>query len=469
MQSLIPPFDAYAGNKPYVFISYAHKNSDIVYEHISKLHDAGFRIWYDEGIDPGADWSDEIATALQNCTAFLVFISEASLASQNVRKEIIFAIDQRKHMLCVHLEEVELPAGLKMQLGNIQALLETRFHDKDKFYRRLHEGILPAQTLRIEDEPFTKATKQHSNTKPTAPSSPKTSSKILLLALFIGILALAGAGYMWTQLPDSSNKSAESTDTSKKEISANPRKELADMGVPWNVKAYLEQVELSDLKTLRLFYAGGFDPYTKHSFHDVHHYAEKITTYDQNNALQALVPMAAVAFEIWVSEKARSAMKLAFEYDYSPKNDKAFLENFTEKLDSMLLLNILDEKQVSETLLFLKSIDKSILEALKKAHEETLKSLQDNTYKDYVDNEEAMRIKLNLDMYKTYQSRVIQDLKQHANSSATIKKIYESSVANAQAKLKKAEEEHANFLETRRLKKIEFHKNHIKILEAVSK
>ncbi len=211
MQSLIPPFDAYEGDKPYVFVSYAHKNSDIVYNHISKLHDAGFRIWYDEGIDPGADWSDEIATALQGCAVFLVFISEASLASHNVRKEIIFAIDQRKHMLCVHIEEVELPIGLKMQLGNIQALLETRFHDKEKFYQRLHEGILPAQTLRADNESYTQAKTQHITVKPATPSAPRKdaeqsptpakSSKKMLIALLItiSIFTAACVGYMWTQ------------------------------------------------------------------------------------------------------------------------------------------------------------------------------------------------------------------------------------------------------------------------------
>ena len=146
MESLVPPFDAYKGDAPYVFVSYAHKNSDIVYAHITRLHNEGFRIWYDEGIDPGADWSDEIASALVNAEVFLVFISDAAVASHNVRKEIVFAVDRKKTMVCVHVEETELPNGLKMQLGNIQALLENRFHDKEKFYDRLFSSLLPEST-----------------------------------------------------------------------------------------------------------------------------------------------------------------------------------------------------------------------------------------------------------------------------------------------------------------------------------
>ena len=154
MKSLIPPFDAYKGNAPYIFVSYAHESSEIVFRHISRLHSEGFRIWYDEGIDPGSDWSDEIASALVRSEVFLVFISNAAVASNNVRKEIVFAIDQKKHMVCVHIEETDLPYGMKMQLGNIQALLEERFHDKEKFYDRLFSSLLPERTrgdMRVDE------------------------------------------------------------------------------------------------------------------------------------------------------------------------------------------------------------------------------------------------------------------------------------------------------------------------------
>lgn len=151
MESLILPFDAYKGESPYVFVSYAHKNAEAVFSHITRLHNVGFRIWYDEGMDPGMDWSDEIADALANAEVFLVFLSEAAIASNNVRKEIIFAIDQKKYMVCVHIEDTELPPGMKMQLGNIQALLENRFPNREKFYGRLFKALLPEKTLDTPD------------------------------------------------------------------------------------------------------------------------------------------------------------------------------------------------------------------------------------------------------------------------------------------------------------------------------
>ena len=141
MTSLVAPFDAYKGKEPYIFVSYAHKNSDIVFEHIIKLRASGFRIWYDEGIDPGTDWSDEIALALNNAASFLVFMSPEAADSHNVKKEIVFAVGKKKHMVCVYIAETELPLGLEMQLGNIQGIPETRFINKHKFYERLMNAL----------------------------------------------------------------------------------------------------------------------------------------------------------------------------------------------------------------------------------------------------------------------------------------------------------------------------------------
>ena len=77
-----PPFEAYTGDKPYLFISYAHKDAKIVYPLITAWHTAGYRVWYDEGIDPGNEWPEEIAKALSLCSYFIVFISFAPRAGK---------------------------------------------------------------------------------------------------------------------------------------------------------------------------------------------------------------------------------------------------------------------------------------------------------------------------------------------------------------------------------------------------
>ena len=66
------PYPAYRGSEPYVFVSYAHDDKDQVFPEIRRFNEAGFRVWYDEAISPGSEWSDEIAEALSKCTVVVV-------------------------------------------------------------------------------------------------------------------------------------------------------------------------------------------------------------------------------------------------------------------------------------------------------------------------------------------------------------------------------------------------------------
>ena len=139
-EEALPPFEAYAGDEPFVFVSYSHKDSGIVYPEIDRLHRSGFRIWYDEGIDPGNEWPEEVANALARCVFFLVFISPRSVESANVRNEINFAINRKKPFLAIHVEETLLPTGLELRMGDIQAVLKWRMPD-DRYHRQMAKSL----------------------------------------------------------------------------------------------------------------------------------------------------------------------------------------------------------------------------------------------------------------------------------------------------------------------------------------
>ena len=123
---LLPPFEVYRGDLPYLFVSYAHRDSEIVFNELRHLNQSGYRIWYDEGIDPGNEWPEEIGKALSACAFFVVFISRRSVISENVRNEINMALKLRKPFLAIHLEETELPHGLELQMGARQAVMMYR-------------------------------------------------------------------------------------------------------------------------------------------------------------------------------------------------------------------------------------------------------------------------------------------------------------------------------------------------------
>lgn len=127
--SLVPlvgriPFPAYRGNEPYIFISYAHADADTVFPIIKQFYDQGYHIWYDEGIAPGNEWTNEIADALEGAAVFLVFLTPDSEKSINVRDEINFAINDNKPFLGIHLKETDLTGGLKLRVGTKQAILK---------------------------------------------------------------------------------------------------------------------------------------------------------------------------------------------------------------------------------------------------------------------------------------------------------------------------------------------------------
>ncbi len=91
------PFPAYKGNDPYVFVCYAHADDGIVYPEIQWLHDQGFNVWYDEGIDPGSKWRDEVALALTQCRVFLYFVSPRSLRIKLLYIHTVVENSQARH------------------------------------------------------------------------------------------------------------------------------------------------------------------------------------------------------------------------------------------------------------------------------------------------------------------------------------------------------------------------------------
>ena len=96
---------SYEGNEPFIFISYAHKDSAQVLKVLSYLRSRGLRIWYDDGIAPGSEWPEYIATHLDRAEAVISFITENSVNSPNCRREITFALSRNKPFVSVFLEQ----------------------------------------------------------------------------------------------------------------------------------------------------------------------------------------------------------------------------------------------------------------------------------------------------------------------------------------------------------------------------
>ena len=99
-------FRPYEGRKPYIFVSYSHKDSEKVLETIRPIHEQLYRLWYDEGIPAGSDWPRNIEVHMRNCRMVLFFLSRTALASPNCLSEIRTAVKQGKTVLLLKLEEI---------------------------------------------------------------------------------------------------------------------------------------------------------------------------------------------------------------------------------------------------------------------------------------------------------------------------------------------------------------------------
>lgn len=121
--------EAYRGDAPFAFVSYAHEDAERVFEELRFLREAGVRVYYDEGIHPGHAWHDDLASAIERCAVFVIFLTERSVHSRNCLRELTFALDRGREVIAVHLDPVTLPSGLQLALGDRQAILRHRFEE----------------------------------------------------------------------------------------------------------------------------------------------------------------------------------------------------------------------------------------------------------------------------------------------------------------------------------------------------
>lgn len=145
-------FKPYEGRRPYVFISYSHRDSEKVLDVLTELNQRKLRLWYDEGIPAGSDWPKTIETHMRECAAVLFFLSASALRSPNCYSEIKTAVRQKKPLLLVPLEETEPSDDWKTLLSRADVLAGDREASsagrilswkvlKRSFYRKWTDGF----------------------------------------------------------------------------------------------------------------------------------------------------------------------------------------------------------------------------------------------------------------------------------------------------------------------------------------
>lgn len=144
-------FEPYDGNEPYLFISYSHRNKNEVNRILNLLNKNKYRIWFDETMENGEDFRDELRRRIEGCSAVVLFVSAESMNSKYCGMEIIVARENAKKIFPIYIDESPLPPAFEMLLSNTQ---HSKLDGNDtKLINRLIAD-LPAETmdrLTIED------------------------------------------------------------------------------------------------------------------------------------------------------------------------------------------------------------------------------------------------------------------------------------------------------------------------------
>ena len=179
------PEPAYDGTEPYVFVSYAHADSDEVFDQIAWMQSMGLNVWYDEGIEPGSRWTDFLAEKVLGSSLVLYMVTEQSVASVHCRNEIEFALETDRPILLVYLEPAELASGQRLTLSSKQAILKYEI-GRDDYSRKLVDAVTSALDTSVSE---------------VIPAPANRRSRVALVSTVAGVLLLSVISWYFLSEP----------------------------------------------------------------------------------------------------------------------------------------------------------------------------------------------------------------------------------------------------------------------------
>lgn len=130
----------YDNTRSYAFISYARTNRDEVDSLAQQLNLRKYNVWYDKDIIAGQDWKKKLGDRIIGCNIFILVVSDDSVQSPNVIRELALALSHGKAILPIYIEDTLLPPDIEMDISRYQAIQKFRMSD-DVFYTQLDKAL----------------------------------------------------------------------------------------------------------------------------------------------------------------------------------------------------------------------------------------------------------------------------------------------------------------------------------------
>jgi hypothetical protein len=137
-----PPTDGQAPDSAvHVFISYASKNVAVADSIVEALERHGLKCWIaPRDVKAGALYADAIVRAIGGAKAFVVVLSESSIASSHVGKEIERASSKRRPIIAMRIDSAPLTPALEYFLSESQ-WVEAQAGHMEAAYARVIDAI----------------------------------------------------------------------------------------------------------------------------------------------------------------------------------------------------------------------------------------------------------------------------------------------------------------------------------------
>jgi TPR repeat protein len=130
--------------QPFLFVSHVSEDRAAASELVAELEQRGIGCWVaPRDVRAGKPYDDEIAEAIDDCTAMLLVFSDRCNDSQYIRREVTVAGEARKLVIPFRIEDAQPKRGLRIRLADLHWI--DGFIAREQAIETLIQSLLPSE------------------------------------------------------------------------------------------------------------------------------------------------------------------------------------------------------------------------------------------------------------------------------------------------------------------------------------
>lgn len=124
----------YEGDKPFIYACFGSADARRVQPFLQQLLERRFRLHYSGDKNPDGERAERMAMRIRDASVMLLFFSERANDTPIWRYQVNYAMDCKKKILCVRLDDSEPSKGMRLQFAGLDFFDAFRERDMDAFF-----------------------------------------------------------------------------------------------------------------------------------------------------------------------------------------------------------------------------------------------------------------------------------------------------------------------------------------------